>query len=36
MVAPYGFYDLILEILKAADRAAFVFKGLDGDSNGLF
>jgi hypothetical protein len=27
---------LILEILKAADRAAFVFKGLDGDSNGLF
>jgi hypothetical protein len=36
MVAPYGFYDLILEILKASDRAAFVFKGPDSASNGLF
>jgi hypothetical protein len=27
---PYGFYNVILEILNAAHWAAFLFKGLDG------
>jgi hypothetical protein len=36
LVARYGFYELILKILKAADWAAFLLKGLVGASNGLF